>query len=227
MKHLSRRTEFSSSESSSEKGSTGTTPVLLRSIPTADLRLVHQMTFMTVALCPFFALRFCPIILGSIPPTPLPGHHLCRSVTARTRHATDSTVSKEFHVDEGSKSMNASILRHAERVHGTGAVLMITTAGELIQMQGSLASVKMSIREYLLYVSPSCPSVLFAHHRNFENPAPLSSCSSVVSHIRYVLDDFILLSRPPKVFIVFVQFQLPTVWQVDGWLAASKSFQVG
>ena len=86
--------------------------------------------------------------------------------------------------------MSVYVLRHAERVHGTGTVLVITTAEEMVhETDTGTAGVneKMCIHwEYLLYVSASCPSVLSVYRRILENPAPSSSVPPLC-HIRYVL----------------------------------------
>ena len=89
----------------------------------------------------------------------------------------------------GRHLVSVRVLRHAERAHGTGTVLVITTAEEMVHgTDTGTAGVdeNMCIHwEYLLYVFESCPPVLYVYPRIVENPAPPSGVPPLW-HIRYV-----------------------------------------
>ena len=90
----------------------------------------------------------------------------------------------------GRNLVRVRVLRHTERAHGTGTVLVITTAEEMVPgTDTGTAGVneKMCIHcEYLLYVSASYPSVLYIYHRILENPAPPSSVLTLCLKIHSV-----------------------------------------
>ena len=74
--------------------------------------------------------------------------------------------------------------RDLERAHGTGIVLVITTADEMIhETDTGSAGLGEGVysSEYLLYVSALFTSVLYVYHRILENP-PTFGRSSVVAY---------------------------------------------
>jgi len=90
----------------------------------------------------------------------------------------------------GVTNVNVSVLRHAERAHGAGSVLVITIAEEVIHgTDTGIAGVDEDVysihREHRLDVSASCPSVSTVYHRLLEHPVPPSSMLPMC-HIKYV-----------------------------------------
>jgi len=112
----------------------------------------------------------------------------------------------------GPHLVRVRVLRHAERAHGTGTVLVNPTAEEMVHgTDTGTAGVdeNMCIHwECLLYVFASCPSVLYVYPRIVENPAPPSGVPPLW-HLPKIL--IWPLSKTPKALSLF-----PAVRQVVG-----------
>ena len=69
---------------------------------------------------------------------------------------------------QGRHRTSARVLRHAERAHGTGTILVTTTTEEMVHGTDigtvSVDEEMCILWEYLFYVSALCPSVLYVYH---------------------------------------------------------------
>jgi len=84
--------------------------------------------------------------------------------------------------------VSVRVLPHSERAHGTGTVLVVMTTEDIIHgTDTGITGVDEDVyhREYLFYMSASCPSVLYVYLRILESPAPPLSVPPL-RHISYV-----------------------------------------